>query len=260
MLDAKTEVENIVNDMLDYFERNNLPKKAIIGISGGKDSTVVAALAAKAFGPENVIGVEMPNGVQADIADSDRVIQLLGIQKRVKNIGPLYEALCDICPETEDVYAARTNSPARIRMLTLFNTAAIEGGVVLNTCNLSEDIMGYSTLFGDSAGSYAPISKLTVTEVRAIGDELGLPFDLVHKTPSDGMCGSSDEENLSKQLNIPFFTYERLDKLIRMTDDLGGFTNEEKKRIRALAEKMHYKLQICNLPCYTPKAVYNAFF
>lgn len=258
-METKLLIDKIIEDMKGYFKSNGLPNKVVIGISGGKDSSVVAALAAKAFGPENVIGVEMPNGAQADIADSDALIEFLGIQKRVMNIGPMYEALCKMCPETQNVYVAKTNSPARLRMVTLYNIAAIEKAVVLNTGNLSEDILGYSTLFGDSAGSYAPIHKLTVTEVRAIGDAIGLPYELVHKAPSDGMCGSTDEDNLSKQLDIPGFTYERLDRMIRDEGDKGDFTWEQRKRIFALYNKMKFKFIMCNLPGYWP-TFKNVFF
>ena len=258
-METKFLINKIIEDMKGYFKNNGLPNKVVIGISGGKDSSVVAALATKAFGSENVIGVEMPNGTQTDIADSDALIEFLKIQKRVMNIGSMYEALCKMCPETLDVYAAKTNSPARLRMTTLYNIAAIEKAVVLNTCNLSEDILGYSTLFGDSAGSYAPISKLTVTEVRAIGDAIGLPYEIVHKAPSDGMCVSTDEDNLSKQLDISEFTYERLDKMIRDEGDKGNFTEEQRERIFAMYNKMKFKLDICNLPCYCPD-LKNIFF
>lgn len=258
-METKVLIEKLIEDMKGYFKNNGLPAKVVVGVSGGKDSSVVAALAAKAFGPENVIGVEMPNSVQADISDSDKIIEFLGIQKYVANIGEMYNALCKICPGTSATYAAKTNSPARLRMTTLYNIAAIEKAVVLNTCNLSEDVLGYSTLFGDSAGSYAPISKLTVTEVRAIGDALGLPYELVHKAPSDGMCGSTDEDNLSKQLDIPEFTYKRLDKMIRDEDDKGNFTEEQRERIFAMYNRMKFKLDICNLPCYWPD-LKNIFF
>lgn len=256
MFNAEKAIENIITDMRD----KNPTGKAIIGISGGKDSTVVAYLAVKAYGKDNVIGVMMPNGEQKDIADSQRVCELLGIKNLAVDIGNAYKSLTGsiffnlmedisngiIDNEVPSQYS--TNTPARLRMTTLYGIAAILGGRVLNTCNRSEDVLGYSTLFGDSAGSYGPICDYTVTEVRQIGLALGAPEDLIMKTPNDGMCGSTDEENLSKQLNIPNFTYERLDHLIRKDMDKCDFSTDEIERICSLYSKMKFKLEIICMP------------
>ena len=248
MFDANEAIDKIVKGL----KESNPSGKAVIGISGGKDSTIVAYLAVKAYGKENVVGVMMPNGIQSDIEDSKKVCKLLGIKNFIINIGPAYEALLK---ETRQVsengtefpsYSFVTNTPARLRMTTLYGVAAQIGGRVLNTCNRSEDVLGYSTLFGDSAGSYGPICDYTVTEVRQIGLALGAPKELVLKDPSDGMCGSTDEKNLSKILNIPNFTYERLDKLIRREE--YDFTFEEIDRIVAEYKKMKFKLEIIQMP------------
>lgn len=246
MFDANEAIEKIVTDMRE----KNPTGKAVIGISGGKDSTTVAYLAVKAYGKENVIGVMMPNGEQKDIADSERVIKLLDIEGITINIKGMYK---DLTSRIADWYSGDdiptqyvTNTPARLRMTTLYGIAAFFGGRVLNTCNRSEDVLGYSTLFGDSAGSYGPICDYTVSEVRQIGLALGVPEDLIMKAPNDGMCGSTDEQNLSKMLDIPNFTYERLDKLIRREE--YDFTFSEIERIRALYEKMKFKLEIIQMP------------
>ena len=253
MFDANLAIENIVNGL----KASNPSGKAVIGISGGKDSTVVAYLAVKAYGKENVIGVMMPNGEQKDINDAKRVCELLGIKSLIVNIGFAYKVLTGeiytnlmdggvLKNEIPSQYS--TNTPARLRMTTLYGVAAILGGRVLNTCNRSEDVLGYSTFYGDSAGSYGPICDYTVSEVRQIGLALGTPEDLVMKAPNDGMCGSTDEQNLSKQLNIPNFTYERLDHLIRREMDEVDFTVDEINRIVKLYNKMKFKIEIIQMP------------
>ena len=252
-------VNEIVVSMHKYFEKNNLPNKVVIGISGGKDSAVVAALAVKAFGKDNVIGIMMPNGIQKDISDSKKVIDFLELTHYATvNIEKAYSDL------TEEIKNANfdagkstytTNTPARLRMTTLYGIAACYGAVVLNTCNLSEDVLGYSTFYGDSAGDFAPINKLTVAEVLDIGDYLGLPKDIVHKAPGDGMCGSTDEENLSKQLGFKF-SYEKLDALIR--GDVTVFTSDEREKLMERYLKMKYKVDIINIPHYEPH-LYNWF-
>lgn len=256
MFDANLAIENIVNGL----KASNPSGKAVIGISGGKDSTVVAYLAVKAYGKENVIGVMMPNGEQRDISDSKKVCDLLGIKSLTVNISDAYKGLTGaICVNLMDDVANgilnneipsqySTNTPARLRMAALYGVAAILGGRVLNTCNRSEDVLGYSTFYGDSAGSYGPICDYTVSEVRQIGLTLGIPEDLVMKAPDDGMCGSTDEQNLSNQLNIPNFTYERLDHLIRREMDEVDFTVDEIDRIVELYNKMKFKIEIIRMP------------
>ena len=196
----------------------------VIGISGGTDSSVVAALCVEALGKDKVFGVLMPDGEQQDIDKSEELVRHLGINYRIINIGNITKALrkefnWEFFGELinnhyiyennklNDVY--ETNTPARIRMTTLYGVAAILGNSrVVNTCNLSEDFVGYSTKFGDSAGDFSPLAMITKTEVKQLGYALGLPKDLIEKVPSDGMSGMSDEEKLG-------FTYIELDTYIR---------------------------------------------
>lgn len=211
--DVKEVYDEIIKFIKDFFKDKKGP--AILGISGGKDSTICAALLAEALGKERVIGVMMPNGVQKDLIDSVKVCELLGIQSMKVNIGPVYDALREQI-DTFDIKDSpdqwtplfTTNTPARLRMVTLYGIAAQLGGFVCNTCNYSEDFVGYSTKYGDCCGDFSLLNQLTKTEVVALGDYMELPKELVHKTPSDGMCGKSDEDNMG-------FTYDVLDTFIR---------------------------------------------
>lgn len=193
------EIENIVNFIQKYFSENGTPAtKAVIGISGGKDSTIAATLLVRALGADRVIGVLMPNGHQADIADSREVVKLLGIKHYEINIGPAMEALTAEMPdaifgEDNDVYY--TNTPARLRMATLYGVAGLVGGRVCNTGNASEFFIGYTTKYGDLAGDFALLRNYTVSDIYRIGDMLAeLPSHLVHKLPADGMSGKTDED------------------------------------------------------------------
>ena len=211
---AKEVKDQVVQWIREWFEENGKGCNAVIGISGGKDSSVVAGLCAEALGKERVIGVTMPNGVQKDISDSIRLIEHLGIRSCNVNIGETCETLMAAVKEQlgtlgKEVSNQTTiNLPPRVRMTTLYAISQSMNGRVANTCNLSEDWVGYSTRYGDAAGDFSPLGGLTVREVIAIGKELGLPLDLVEKTPSDGLCGKSDEDNLG-------FTYAALDHYIR---------------------------------------------
>lgn len=197
--DPAEQVDVIVNFIKQYFVDNGNPNtKAVIGISGGKDSTIAAALLVRALGADRVIGVRMPNGYQIDAKDAAEVCAILGIQSYTINIGDAYQHLCadfvgtglPINPQIE------TNTPARLRMATLYMVAAAVGGRVCNTGNASEKFIGYTTKYGDLAGDFALFSELTVREIYAIGDYLTeLPEHLVHKAPADGMSGKTDEDN-----------------------------------------------------------------
>lgn len=193
------EIENIVNFIQKYFSENGTPAaKAVIGISGGKDSTIAAALLVRALGADRVVGVLMPNGYQADIADAHSVVKLLGIKHYEINIGPAMEALTEEMPDAlfggdDDVY--HTNTPARLRMATLYGVAGLIGGRVCNTGNASEFFIGYTTKYGDLAGDFALLRNYTVSDIYRIGDMLTeLPSHLVHKLPADGMSGKTDED------------------------------------------------------------------
>lgn len=233
----------------DYFEKNgNSQTKAVIGISGGKDSSTVAALCCAALGKDRVIGVMMPNGVQADIEDSKRLCAFLGIKNYTVNIADAYKGLTDQIKaslgleETPPQY--NTNTPARLRMVTLYSVAAIEGNCrVSNNGNLSERLAGYFTLWGDGAGDFAPLANLYVSQVIQLGKELGLPDDLTQKAPSDGMSGMTDEEKLG-------FTYDQLEKVARGKTE--GLAPEVVEKIQKQIKAMAFKKELLNLPNFMP--------
>lgn len=239
MFDAVKVKNECVQWIKEWFEKNGKNCCAVIGISGGKDSSVVAALCVEALGKENVIGVLMPNGTQSDISDSLKLVDFLNIPNITVNIA---EGVSGILNNVRDCIGiseqTRVNLPPRIRMATLYAVSQSLNGRVANTCNLSEDWVGYSTRYGDSVGDFSPLSKLTSDEVVAIGDECGLPYELTHKIPSDGLCGKTDEENLG-------FTYEVLNKYIRT-----GVCEDEniKNRIDRLHSMNLFKLQL--MPCF----------
>lgn len=198
-----------VNWIQNWFELNGKGCNAVVGISGGKDSSVVAALLCKALGSDRVIGVLMPNGNQQDIDCAHLLCDHLKIKNYVYNIAKMQEAFHTSLPEgfvTSN--ASEVNLLPRIRMTALYYISQSLNGRVANTCNLSEDYVGYSTRYGDSVGDFSPCSNFTVREVKAIGRYLGLPEKLVDKPPIDGLCGKTDEDNLG-------FTYEVLDTYIR---------------------------------------------
>lgn len=221
--------DDIVRWIRDYFAENATPEtKAVVGISGGKDSSVAAALCAEALGKDRVVGVLMPQGEQFDIDCSRQLAAHLGIKSYEVNVGAAVAALLDeVSGQLEVAEQARVNTPPRVRMATLYAVAACVGGRVCNTCNKSEDWVGYSTKFGDSAGDFSPLSELCVREVIAVGDALGIPYELTHKTPIDGLCGKTDEDNLG-------FTYAELDSYIRHETDLS-----DKPELKSRIDSMH---------------------
>lgn len=208
--DAGKVKNDVVKWIRDWFEVNGKGCKAVIGISGGKDSSVVAALCVEALGKENVFGVLMPNGEQFDIDVSLKLVEHLGIEHVVINIKDAYEGMVGQLMKNFDSFEgqAKVNLPPRLRMAALYAVSQTVNGRVANTCNLSEDWVGYSTRYGDMAGDFSPLSHLTVQEVKAVGRECGLPSIFVDKVPIDGLCGYTDEDNLG-------FTYAVLDKYIR---------------------------------------------
>ncbi|MBQ6213565.1 MAG: NAD(+) synthase [Ruminococcus sp.] len=246
--DAEKVTENLVNWVKTYFEENASPEtKAVIGISGGKDSSVAAAVCVKALGKDRVIGVLMPQGEQSDISCSHLLVNTLGIKSYTINIGETVSTFMnEFSKSLEPTSQATINTPPRIRMTTLYAVAASVGGRVVNTCNLSEDWVGYSTKFGDSAGDFSVLADLTVTEVLQVGDLLGLPTELVHKVPSDGLCGKTDEDNLG-------FKYAELDRYIRGLTDLSD-KPELKEKIDRLHRNNLHKLRLMPKFEYAPEA------
>jgi len=219
-------IEDCCRWIQDWFAANGDGCPAVLGVSGGKDSSVCAALLVRALGVHRVIGVLMPRGEQADIADSQQLCKHLGITNVTVNIGEAADALQKAVGAVTPLTAqATTNLPPRIRMATVYMVSQCVGGRVANTCNLSEDYVGYSTRWGDSVGDFAPLARFTVQEVKAIGKALGLPLNLVDKAPSDGLCGKTDEDNLG-------FTYQVLDDYIRGVAEPDAET-------KALIDKKH---------------------
>ena len=234
MFDAKKVKNEIVEWIRDWFEQNGKDCMAVVGISGGKDSSVVAALCVEALGKDRVIGVLMPQGEQSDIEYSKMLVDFLDITRITCNIeGAVNEVLESFEGVVSPTSQTTTNLPARIRMATLYAISQSVNGRVANTCNLSENWVGYCSKFGDTAGDFSPLENLTVTEVKAIGRELGLPSELVDKTPTDGLCGKTDEDNLG-------FTYAELDAYIR--DGIEP-SKEVKAKIDSMHEKNLFKLQ-----------------
>ena len=240
MFNAEKVKNDCVNWIREFFEENGKGCNAVVGISGGKDSSIVAALCVEALGKDRVIGVLMPCGEQHDIAMAQLLVDTLGIKHFVVNIKDAVEGLTNSIP-FELSTQSRTNLPPRIRMSTLYAVAQSNNGRVANTCNLSEDWVGYATRYGDAAGDFSPCSNLTVQEMKQIGRILGLPDVLVDKVPIDGLCGKTDEENLG-------FTYAELDKYIRE----GVIEDEAKKeRIDRLHKLNQFKLQL--MPAFKPE-------
>lgn len=240
--DAEKVKDDVVAWIRDWFNENGPTCNAVLGISGGKDSSVTAALCVEALGKDRVKGILMPKGVQGDIDASYKLVNHLGIEYFEVNIAEAFEGIVKNIP-IELSTQSMTNLPPRIRMSVVYAMSQSLNGRVANTCNLSEDWVGYSTRYGDSVGDFSPLSRLTVAEVIAIGDVLGLPYELTHKTPIDGLCGKTDEDNLG-------FSYAVLDKYIR-TGEIEDQTVKEK------IDRMHkmnlFKLQL--MPCfeYNPK-------
>ena len=242
MFDAIKITEQCVSWIRDFFDKNGKDCNAVIGISGGKDSSVAAALCVKALGKDRVIGVLMPQGEQFDISCSYKLVNHLGIKHFEINVGEAVEAVKKaLSAQMELSTQTLTNIPPRVRMTTLYAVSQSFNGRVVNTCNLSEDWVGYSTRYGDAAGDFSPLCNLTVEEVKAIGRVLGLPDDLVDKVPIDGLCGKTDEDNLG-------FTYATLDRYIR-TGEIDDAKTKE--RIDTLHQRNLFKLAL--MPSFKPE-------
>ena len=231
MFNAKQEIDLIIDNIRHWFSVNGKTASAVIGISGGKDSTIAAALLARALGPDRVVGVMIPCGIQSDIADSEEAIKSLGIRSVTINIEKPFADLMNEYNGIPGVYVsedAQVNLQPRLRMCALYMVAQSlpEGGRVINTCNRSEDYVGYATKYGDCAGDISVLGNLFVSEILAIGDLLPeIPSHLVHKAPSDGLWGETDEDRLG-------FTYDQLETYMK-----NGTCKD--KDIDAKIAKMH---------------------
>ena len=246
----KFDVEKVKNDCVqwirDFFESSGKGCNAVVGISGGKDSSVVAALCVEALGKDRVIGVLMPNGEQSDIDMAKLLVAHLGIKHYIVNIRNAFDGIVGAIP-FELSEQTVINLPARLRMATLYAVSQSNNGRVANTCNLSEDWVGYSTRYGDSVGDFSPCSFLTVDEVKQIGRLIGLPEELVDKVPSDGLSGMSDEDKLG-------FTYAELDRYIR-EGEIEDPASKEK--IDRLHRQNLFKLKV--MPAFRPEFVRDPY-
>jgi len=244
-MDANALRDSCIAWIRDWFDANGPSCSAVLGMSGGKDSTIAAALCAKALGPERVVGVAMPAGGQG-LNGADEIAAYLGIRYLclpVAGMAAEAEALAGYMPEGVFSELTRQNIPPRLRMTVLFAVAQSVNGMVANTCNLSEDYIGYATLFGDAAGSFAPLGGLCVREVRAVGRALGLPAAWVDKIPDDGLpCSAPDEEKFG-------FSYDTLDRYIRegVCED-----DEIRGKIDAMHRRNRFKTEILHIPAYLP--------
>lgn len=252
VFNVEEQAKKCVDWARDHMNAINPNGVAVIGISGGKDSSVVAAIMSAALGKDRVLGVMMPNGKQVAIHDSKLLVSHLGIPNIEVNIADAVNGLTNEIKNVMNVelfeQAYLTNTPARIRMTTLFGIAAqIGNGFVINTCNRSEDAVGYSTLFGDNAGTFSPVARLTTEEVIAIGDYLGLPRELTHKMPTDGMSLNNDGTLMGDEAKLGV-TYHEINTIIRTGEKTENFD-----KVLSLYKRSRFKLDIVRMPCYDPE-------
>ncbi|WP_026507511.1 NAD(+) synthase [Butyrivibrio sp. MC2013] len=247
IFDAAAVREDLIKWIREWFEINGKDAKAVLGLSGGKDSTIAASLCKAALGADRVFGVLMPNGVQPDIEDSYELVESLGIPYAEINISDSYLGIEKQLGKAGITMTkqAQTNLPPRLRMSSLYAVSQSIGGRVANTCNLSETYVGWETRWGDQVGDFSPLGGLTVTEVIAIGrlcDDI--PERLVVKAPSDGLTGRTDEDNLGTR-------YAYIDAVIRgCAEDVP---QADLDRIAALTAGSEFKRQSISLPTFIPK-------
>lgn len=243
---GKGQLSSIIEWIQKWFDKNGPGCNAIVGISGGKDSAIVAALCCAALGKDRVIGIKMPNGNQKDIEDANKVINYLGIRSYEVNIGNICNTIIAEVENNLPKASEQTviNVPPRVRMAILYAFAQSLNGRVANTCNASETFVGYETLYGDAAGDFAPLKNLTYVEVVGLGSALGLPEDIVYKTPADGLTDKSDEENLG-------VSYYEIDAIVSgIIDRIEDYqiAQEALDKIDKLNAKSQFKRNILHIP------------
>ena len=240
--DAEDARDACVEWIADYFAENGPDCNAIIGISGGKDSAVAAALCCEALGADRVIGVLMPNGRQEDFNDARNTCVELGMRYVCLNIkdviGGVYHAV-----NSNNKFPSNTamslseqaeiNLAPRVRMVMLYAVAQSMNGRVCNTSNLSEKFVGYTTYQGDMLGDFSPLGEFTSEEVVAIGNTYEYLDFVVNKVPADGLSGKTDEE----KIGVP---YAIINKYIRTGVCLD---KDVKKKIDILHEKNAFKFE-----------------
>lgn len=239
--DAKKVKEQLVEWLRNYFDNNGQPINAVVGCSGGKDSTVVLAALTEAIGVDRIYAVLMPNGEQADIEDSYKVCEFLGLKPYVCNIQDGYNGILGaVAGEFELSEQTKINLAPVLRMATLKAVSQSVNGRFTCNGNLSEAYIGWFTIDGDDRGSVKPLINMTVTEVIAVGKELGLPDWMINKVPADGLCGKTDEDKFG-------FSYKVLDRYIRTGEIDDG---EIKEKIDAMHQKNAFKLK--PMPAFEP--------
>jgi len=214
----------LVRGVLTGFIRSEIERagfqKAVIGLSGGIDSALSCFLTAEALGAENVLVVRMPYKTSSpdSLEDAQRVIDKTGVRTMTIPITEMVEPLLEKYPDMDAV--RRGNVMARMRMIILYDRSAAFNGLVMGTGNKTEILLGYTTLYGDSACAMNPIGDLYKTQVRELAAALGVPKEIIQKPPSaDLWAGQTDEQELG-------YTYEEVDRLLYLLVD-KRFTSEE---------------------------------
>jgi len=203
----------------DEVQRTGL-KRAVIGLSGGIDSALACLLAAEALGPENVLAVRMPykSSSPESLAHAQLVIDQAGVQSETFEITAMVEPL--LATVTGEDGKRRGNVMARARMIVLYDRSAATRALVIGTGNKTEILLGYSTLFGDSASALNPLGDLYKTQVRQLSRAMGVPAPIIDKPPSaDLWPGQTDEGEMG-------LTYEQVDQLLYLLVD-QRYTPEE---------------------------------
>lgn len=241
--------------VLTRFIKNELAKfgftKGILGLSGGLDSAVCAALAAKALSPKNVIALIMPYGniFPRDVEDARKLAQTLGVQHKIIDISPMIDCYFKAHPIENRVL--KGNKMARERMSILYDYSARKKALVLGTSNKTELLLGYSTVHGDTASAINPLGDLYKTQVRQLAEYLGIPENILKKKPSAGLwVGQTDEEDLGMDYNtidkILFFLVDERktkEEIIKL-----GHKESHLERISSLIVTSEFKRKLPIIP------------
>lgn len=233
-------------------------ERVVLGLSGGLDSALAAALAAEALGEENVLGLLMPwkRSLPASRADAELVARHLGIRSRLLDITPMVEAFATALPEPDALRLG--NVMARVRMTAIFDAAAETGALPLGTSNKSELLLGYGTWYGDLASAVNPLGDVYKTQVFALARETGLPAAVIDKAPSaDLEEGQTDEADLG-------WSYALIDRvLVRAVDRRwsreavaeDGFQRADVDGILDRVQRTHFKRLLPVIAKVSPRTI-----